>query len=614
MSFSFKQLFKKDEQSSGVERTRLQFGQPQAEALPSTERTPPAEDSDGLSAEGVFTAPSSRIAEELPPSKSLDLPEVKSPFQIAESASGNHEFSGEAFPEPVSSSDPASSPEKEFVQGEGEVVKEAVTGLFNSVPPCADLSAPAGFYESVMETDADTPGVNPDPLSPGLCSSDESSVMEGGLPAVQRDLATSTIPGDSEAASSVTEPSWVADSEATQSVPSPFRVDAFDVSTAEHTVPVRELAGEITPPFTGEESFQSGEAPFPVTGSMSNNLQAEDAGFTGSFGDDAASGQGAAFSSRVPDEPPGFLPRPTDVVRPPELGGQEHIPAFLEKPGSLQDEGAVNRNQVSGFPETGAAAFPENGEFSSGEQSDEGQFPGIDPAMPNIPEFSSPEHQGIQEPRPDSLEPEQLPVPTELSSMVDGEKELSVAGPWPFEDEFVQSKAHTKQPEPLESLSPLSSTLSGSPSSFDPVGASKVVQDEFPPIGDCNVGSSTGQATLRAFLMTDGDIDEDMVARHCAELEGIHQCVVYTADGRVKSSSMPNGTLEIDGTGILESVRTLASAFAAGSEGPVTLRSPEGLVSFFSCGDACLGVLHSEEALKSGVQERLWLITCALSA
>jgi hypothetical protein len=205
-------------------------------------------------------------------------------------------------------------------------------------------------------------------------------------------------------------------------------------------------------------------------------------------------------------------------------------------------------------------------------------------------------------------------VPTELSSMVDGEKELSVAGPWPFEDELVQPKEHTKQPEPLVSLSPLPSTSSGSSSSLDPLGESQVVQDELPPIGDCNVGSSAGQATLRAFLMTNGDIDGDMVVRHCAELEGIHQCVVYTADGRIESSSMPRGTLEINGTGLLESVRTLASAFAAGSEGPVTLRSPEGLISFFSCGDACLGVLHSEEALKSGVQERLWLITGALTA
>ena len=98
MSFSFKQLFKKNEQNSGAERTRLQFGQPQAEALPATDRKPLAEDSDGLSAEGVFTAPSSRIAEELPPGQSRGLPEVKSPFQIAETA----------------------------------------TGLFNSVPPCAD--------------------------------------------------------------------------------------------------------------------------------------------------------------------------------------------------------------------------------------------------------------------------------------------------------------------------------------------------------------------------------------------------------------------------------------------------------------------------------------------
>lgn len=613
MSFSFKQLFKKDGQDYGTETTRLQFDQPQEEPVPATDRNPQPGNSDGLSAEGVFTTPFSRTLEELPPDQSRSLPEEKSPFQIAEPDPGNPEFPGTAFSQPGPSGDPASLSGKESVQGEGDVVKEEITGLFNSVPPCADVSATAGFFESVMETDADTPGENPDPSSPGFCSSGESSVMEGGLPPVQRNPATSTMPGDLEVSSSVPEPFREVDPEATRNAPSPFGVDASDVSTAADTAPVREPVGENSVPSSGEDSSRSGQFPFPATGSMPDNPQAEDAGFTGPFGETVASEHDTASSSGAADEPaepPGFPPRPTDVARSSEIGTGigEDIPAFLEDPDSLQDEGPANRNEVSGLPETGAASFPANGGLSSGGQSDEGPFPGIDPGMPNIPESPPSGYQSTPEPRPDSLEPGQL------SPMVDREKEPSVAGPWPFEDEFVQPNAHTKQPEPLESLSPLSPALSGSPGAFDPVGESKVGQDEPLPIGDCNTGSRTGQATLRAFLMTDGDIDGDMVVRHCAEFEGIHQCVAYTADGRIKSSSMPNGTLEIDGKGLLESVRNLASAFAAGSEGPVTLRSPEGLVSFFSCADACLGVLHSEGALKSGVQERLRLITGALGA
>ena len=599
MSFSFKQLFKKDGQDYGTETTRLQFDQPQEETAHATDRNPQPGNSDGLSAEGVFTAAFSRTVEELPPDQSRSLPEGKSPFQIAESDAGNPEFSGEAFSKPGPSSDPAFLSGKESVQGEGDVVKEEVTGLFNSVPPCADVSATAGFFESVMETDVDTPGENPDPSSPGFCSSGESSVMEGGLPPVQRNPETSTMPGDLELSSSVPEPFREVDPEATRNAPSPFGVGASDVSTAADTAPVRDPVGENTVPSSGEDSSRSGQFPFPATGSMPDNPQAEDAGFTGPFGETVASEHDTASSSGAADEPtqpPGFPPRPTDVARSPEMGTQEDIPAFLEDPDSLQDEG------------------PANSELSSDGQPDEGQFPGIDRGMPNIPEFPPPGHQSIAEPRPDFLEPGQQPVSAELPPMVDREKEPSVAGPWPFEDEFVQPNVNTKQPEPLESLSPLSPTLSGSPGSFDPVVESKAGQDEPLPIGDCNIGSSAGQATLRAFLMTDGDIDGDMVVRHCAELDGIHQCVVYTADGRIKSSSMPNGTLEIDGKGLLESVRNLASAFAAGSEGPVTLRSPEGLVSFFSCTAACLGVLHSEGALKSGVQERLRLITGALGS
>ncbi|MFP6873267.1 MAG: hypothetical protein VCA55_07120 [Verrucomicrobiales bacterium] len=485
------------------------------------------------------------------------------------------------------------------------------------MPPCADESAAAGFYESVLAQGEDTPGMNPNLLSPGPCSSGESSVMEGSLPPAQRDSATSTTPGDSQSASSVTEPFWKTHSEIAPSIPAPFSTDASDVSAEAHRAPARESPDEITVP-------SAGETPFHAAGSIPGNLQVEDTGFSGVVEDNVVSEQDVPFPSRAPDElaePSAFPPRPTGVAGTPEIGGQEQLPAFSEKPDSPQDGGSVfgNRNKVPDSPETGGTSFPGDGGLSSGRQSGEESLSETDPGMPHIPGFSPSEQQGIQEPRPDSFEPEQLPVPTELSSVakgnpVDGEKELSVAGPWPFEDGFVQPKVHAKQPEPLESLSPLSPILPGSQNPFDPAGESKAVQDKHPPSSDCNFGSSTGQVTLRAILMTDGDIDGDMVVRHCAGLEGVHQCVVYTADGRIKSSSMPDGILEIDAAGLLESVRTLASAFRAGSEGPVTLRSPEGLVSFFSCGDACLGVLHSEGAFKSGVQERFRLITGALGS
>ena len=114
--------------------------------------------------------------------------------------------------------------------------------------------------------------------------------------------------------------------------------------------------------------------------------------------------------------------------------------------------------------------------------------------------------------------------------------------------------------------------------------------------------------------MTDAEIDGGMVVRHCADLEGVHLCVACTTDGRIKASSMPGEAFEIDVMSLLGSVRNLAEAFGSGLEGPLTMRSAERIVSFFVSGNACLGVLHAEGALESGVQERLWLIAGALNA
>ena len=122
------------------------------------------------------------------------------------------------------------------------------------------------------------------------------------------------------------------------------------------------------------------------------------------------------------------------------------------------------------------------------------------------------------------------------------------------------------------------------------------------------------QSTLRALLMTDLQIDGQMVVGHCTSLDGIHQCVACTADGRINASSISGESSEVDLISLIGSVQTLTEAFETGLEGPLTFSSAKGFVSFFASCDACLGILHSEGALKSGVQERLRLIASVLNA
>ena len=170
------------------------------------------------------------------------------------------------------------------------------------------------------------------------------------------------------------------------------------------------------------------------------------------------------------------------------------------------------------------------------------------------------------------------------------------------------------QSQPLKSLSPLAADSPDTPGSLALEGKPLLDQQVLQSASVSHTSSMDGQPTLRALLMTDAEIEGEMVVRHCADLDGIHLCVAYTTDGRIKASSVPSGTFEIDVMALLGSVRTLAEAFGPGLEGPLTLRSAEGLVSFFVSSNACLGVLHTEGALESGAQERLWLIVGALNA
>jgi hypothetical protein len=80
-----------------------------------------------------------------------------------------------------------------------------------------------------------------------------------------------------------------------------------------------------------------------------------------------------------------------------------------------------------------------------------------------------------------------------------------------------------------------------------------------------------------------------------------------------KSASSHEGGLAADGAALFGSVRSLAGTLGA-VESPLTIRSSRGLVSFFTSGEAGLGVRHGDDGFRPGVQERLNLVAGELGA
>lgn len=207
---------------------------------------------------------------------------------------------------------------------------------------------------------------------------------------------------------------------------------------------------------------------------------------------------------------------------------------------------------------------------------------------------------------------------------------------WPFGEMEQNGSTPSTAPEPLESLSPLSDHLpSELPTAFGsapvvaPVVVAAPVADLPPSVGaeqepaasaeatpspfaDSRFSDVPEQLTLRALFMVDGKLDTAAVVQHCSELIGVVECVVVSACGGLRASSVVGDPLLENAPALVANVRALAAALGAEGAGPLTVRSPQGLVSFFTAGDACLGVLHGDEGFQPGVQERLLLVAAEL--
>ncbi|MCP4848623.1 MAG: hypothetical protein GY899_11825 [Verrucomicrobiaceae bacterium] len=611
MSFSFRKLFKKSEQDSGVERTRLQFSRPQGQDLSSNENDSSAVEPEGLAAEGVVASPLSSPGPEEPSRVSEGSAQTPSPFQIVDAVSAMPEVSGSSQGQPCPSAETLFPSDVEVSGPEGELTQAENSGLFDAAPKPTVEPTVVGFYESVMENETEVPEGSPDSFLPGASSPDKSSPLQDPAFAHPRDALAPGGSSDLDAGADSREPSWVDDLGKDRAGASPFSTVPSDSDLETHEESRQDSVGEIE---TGRNAGPEGGLPFPTTGSVPDALESEteDNGLVYSAGGGEFLSPEPSYSSQIPDgseQSSGFPPPSAEVEKPEDIGTSGHFPAFLENQDFSEEEDAAPGQDFPTFPPSGQDNITGEGQLGEGHQAGGNHEP------IGFGDFSANDNQGMEQGAcHDHIDPEPLSLPTDPLSGSGLKQALAEAGPWPLGEGVPSLKAHSKSPEPLESLSPLATESSDIPQFVEPAGDFVPDQHTPQPAGASHGSSMVGQPTLRALLMTDADIDGGMVVRHCADLEGVHLCVASTTDGRIKASSMPDGAFEIDVMGLLGSVRNLAKAFGAGLEGPLTLRSVEGFVSFFVSGNACLGILHAEGALESGVQERLWLITGALDA
>jgi hypothetical protein len=311
-------------------------------------------------------------------------------------------------------------------------------------------------------------------------------------------------------------------------------------------------------------------------------------------------------SAAVAAEPPSAFTSPLSAEPAPQLSAE--LPAFGEPPAAFGEQAPAFGGQPLASPST---ASP----FSS---------------EPGQPAFDA------------LVQPTAEPVP---------EPAASVDGSWPFGemDSMAAAPASPAAPEPLESLSPLSDQLAAdpmapvsmgsaelSPSTTDSsAGSPMPFADAAPPISvaaaaplaalaeppaeaapspfaGSQFNDAPEQSTLRALFMAEGKLDAAAVIAHCCEMNGVIECVAVSSDGSLKASSAPAGSMFDDAAALVQSVRALAGSLGADATGPLTLRSPKGLISFFTAGESALGVLHGEEGFQPGVQERLRMVAAEL--
>ena len=138
--------------------------------------------------------------------------------------------------------------------------------------------------------------------------------------------------------------------------------------------------------------------------------------------------------------------------------------------------------------------------------------------------------------------------------------------------------------------------------------ASGVEDLSFGCVGDLS------QVVLRAVLGTDQELSAQEIVDRCARLEGLRACVLLRQDASLVSAGLENAaSLLANAAKTRDSLKSLAESLGLNAGGNFTLRSDQGVRSFFLEPGLCLGVWHDRPTFSGGTREKLTLIVQELA-
>ncbi|MDB6135645.1 MAG: hypothetical protein JWM59_3888 [Verrucomicrobiales bacterium] len=134
-----------------------------------------------------------------------------------------------------------------------------------------------------------------------------------------------------------------------------------------------------------------------------------------------------------------------------------------------------------------------------------------------------------------------------------------------------------------------------------------------PPLEDLNFGclEDITQTTLRAVLGTNQMLTAQAVLDHCAALPGLKACGLLRGAHSLSCTTMSPGearTFLASAARTLDSLKMLSEAMGLGEGGNFTLRTDQGIRSFFLGNGLCLVVWHEMPVFSSGTREKLMLV------
>ncbi len=124
------------------------------------------------------------------------------------------------------------------------------------------------------------------------------------------------------------------------------------------------------------------------------------------------------------------------------------------------------------------------------------------------------------------------------------------------------------------------------------------------------------QIVLRALFGTDRTFTPQDVADACATLPGLKACAILSEGLPLVSGGLPQAeasTFRDSVARTRESLSSLAESMGLGSGGNFTLRTDQGVRSFFLDSGLCLAVWHDQPLFSGGTREKLILITQELA-